>query len=142
MRCTQNYPVILTDKVDETAAYYETHFRFRRVFDANWYVHLQSTEDESVNLAILDKDHETIPAAGRGKRSGLIVNFEVADVDAVYADVQASGADIVKPLQDEPFGQRHFVAIDPSGVLIDVITPIEPSEEFLKSHGREAFGLE
>lgn len=32
---------------------------------------------------------------------------------------------------DEPFGQRHFITKDPNGVLIDVIKPIRPSEEFL-----------
>ncbi len=33
-------------------------------------------------------------------------------------------------LRDEPFGQRHFITRDPNGVLIDVITPIEPSPEY------------
>ena len=142
MQCTQFYPVIMTDAVAETAAFYQRHFRFHPVFEADWYVHLQSAEDERVNIAVLDCRHETIPAAGRGQSArGMLINFEVADVDAEHARVVESGLEIVQPLRSEPFGQRHFIAQDPNGVLIDVITPIEPSPEFLKAHGRDAFGL-
>jgi hypothetical protein len=37
---------------------------------------------------------------------------------------------ILLPLGDEAWGQRHFITKDLSGVMIDVITPIEPSEAF------------
>ena len=85
MKATQYYPVLLTDKVGETATFYKEHFRFRPAFEADWYVHLQSEEDEKVNLAVLDKDHETIPASGRGNGAGgLLLNFDVEDVDTIY----------------------------------------------------------
>ncbi len=134
MKCTQFYPVIMTEQVDRTAQFYVDHFRFSRAFDSGWYVHLQSTEDPSVNLAILQGDHATVPAASRGKVSGLVINFEVDDVDAEYHRAQASGLPIVLSLRDEAFGQRHFITKDPSGVLIDIIKPIPPSEEFLKQY--------
>ena len=66
MKCTQYYPVIMTSKVGETVRFYRENFQFKCAFEADWYVHLQSEEDEKVNLAILDKTHETIPEAGRG----------------------------------------------------------------------------
>ena len=134
MKCTQFYPVILTDKVRETADFYRSHFRFSPAFDSDWYVHLQSTEDPSVNIAVLQGDHETVPESGRGSVSGLILNFEVEDVDAVYAEVEAKGLPILLPLRDEAFGQRHFITRDPNGVLIDVIKPIPPSPEFQKQY--------
>ena len=134
MKCTQFYPVIMTDDVAATARFYRDHFRFKPAFESDWYVHLQSSEDESVNIAILRGDHETIPATGRGRVSGLLINFEVEDVDAEYERAKADGLPILQPLRDEPFGQRHFITRDPSGVLIDVITPIPPSAEFLEAY--------
>ncbi|WP_282610513.1 VOC family protein [Pelagibius sp. Alg239-R121] len=138
MKCTQFYPVIMTDDVAGTARFYQEHFRFKPSFESDWYVHLQSSEDESINIAVLQGDHETIPEAGRGRVSGLLLNFEVEDVDSEYARAEASGLPILLPLRDEPFGQRHFITRDPSGVLIDIIKPIPPSEEFMKLYAEEA----
>ena len=138
MKLTQYYPVIQTDDVEGTAEFYKTHFGFVSRFDSDWYIHLQSETDEHVNLAILQHDHETIPAAGRGKTSGVILNFEIEDVDAEYDKIKAAGVSIVKELQDEAFGQRHFIAQDPNGILIDVIKPIPPSEEFLANYDASA----
>lgn len=60
MKCKQYYPVIMTDDVAGTAKFYSDHFRFRPTFESDWYVHLQSSEDAKVNIAILRGDHETI----------------------------------------------------------------------------------
>lgn len=130
MKATSYYPVLLTDDVAATAAFYQRHFRFRPLFTSDWYVHLQSTEDDSVNLAVLDAQHETVPESGRRTVSGVILNFEVEDPDAVYGEAESAGLPILVPLRDEPFGQRHFITRDPNGVLIDVIKPIPPSAEF------------
>jgi len=131
MKCTQFYPVIMTDDVAGTAQFYRHNFRFQATFESDWYVHLQSNEDTKVNIAILQGDHETIPASGRGRASGLLINFEVDDVDSEYDRAKQGGLPIVQALRDEPFGQRHYITKDPNGVLIDVIKPIPPSEEFL-----------
>ncbi len=64
MKTTSYYPVILTRDVAGTAAFWREHFRFETRFESDWYVHLQSREDESVNLAILEGTHETIPEPG------------------------------------------------------------------------------
>jgi uncharacterized glyoxalase superfamily protein PhnB len=138
MKCTQYYPVLMTDDVAKLSGFYQTHFRFKPLFESDWYVHLQSSEDEGVNLAILDGDHATIPEVGRGRAAGLLINFEVADVDAIYADLRDKGLPILLELRDEPFGQRHFITRDPAGVLIDVIKPIPPGAEFLAQFDRAA----
>lgn len=130
MKTTSYYPVILTRDVAGTARFYTDHFRFRPLFSSDWYAHLQSREDDAVNLAVLDASHETIPEAARGRVSSLILNFEVEDVDSVHAGAEAAGLPILTPLRDEPFGQRHFITADPNGVLIDVIKPIPPSPDY------------
>lgn len=75
MHTTSVYPVLMTDRVAATAAFYQDHFGFQPMFSADWYVHLQSATDPSVNLAILDGSHATIPEVGRGRVSGVILNF-------------------------------------------------------------------
>ena len=138
MKCTQFYPVIMTHRVDETTRFYVDHFRFTPIFESDWYVHLQSTEEPSVNLAILEGSNATIPASARGTVAGLLINFEVTDVDAEYRRAQAGGLPILTALRDEAFGQRHFITRDPNGVLIDIITPIPPSPEFMKQYAQGA----
>ncbi|MBZ9661377.1 VOC family protein [Mesorhizobium sp. ESP-6-4] len=140
MRTTSYYPVLMTDDVAGTADFYVEHFRFGPLFASDWYVHLRSSEDRRVNLGIVQGDHETIPQEGRGRTSGLLINFEVRDPDAVYERIVAAGLPILRSLRDEPFGQRHFITRDPNGVLIDVIKPIPPSEEFLAQYAEGAAG--
>lgn len=138
MRCTQYYPVIQTNDVAATKDFYVENFRFKVSFDADWYCHLQSSEDAAVNIAILDGNHETIPAEGRGTVGGLILNFEVENVDAEFQRAKDAGLPILKPLTDEVFGQRHFITRDPNGVLIDVIKPIPPAAEFADQYSEDA----
>ncbi|WP_274426668.1 VOC family protein [Chelativorans sp. YIM 93263] len=138
MKCTSYYPVIMTDDVEKTTAFYCTHFRFQPLFESHWYVHLQSSEDETVNLAILSGNHETVPETMRGRISGLILNFEVENPDEEYERAKTAGLPILQELRDEDFGQRHFITADPNGVLIDVIKPIPPSAEFAAQYEADA----
>ncbi len=135
MKTTSYYPVIATRDVAGTAAFYRHHFGFRPLFEADWYVHLQAEDDEAVNLAVLQAGHPTIPAAAReATATGLLLNFEVADVDAEYRRLTQAGLPMQLELRDEAFGQRHFIVADPNGVLIDVIQPIPPSAEYAQQY--------
>ncbi|MBB1060974.1 VOC family protein [Marilutibacter spongiae] len=139
MKTTSHYPVLMTNDVAGTAAFFERHFGFRPAFAADWYVHLQLPDDPSVNLAVLDADHETVPEPARGHTvSGLLLNFEVEDVDAEYERLGTAGLPVLLPLRDEAFGQRHFITADPNGVLIDVITPIPPDPMFAAAYTADA----
>jgi len=127
------YPVIKTKKIEETAKFYEKYFSFERSFSSDWYISLQSNGNE---LAIMDPDHETIPALFRGKPTAgeVILNFETNDVDAIYGKFIEDQRKIFLVLRDEPWGQRHFIAQDPNGIPLDVITVIPPSKEFLEQY--------
>lgn len=138
MRPTSFYPVIMTDNVTTSAAFYVDHFGFKMLFDSDWYVHLQSTANPAFNFAVLAKDHATIPEAHRGQTGGALLSFEVEDVDAAYAQLKDAKANIVLDIRDEDFGQRHFILTDPNGILIDVIKPIPPSPEFAAQYAPEA----
>ena len=130
MKCTQYYPVLQSGDVPAAAAWFKRHFGFQPMFETDWYVHLQMPGAAGVNLAILDGGHATIPEPGRGRSAGILLNFEVEDVDAVHDAVRAAGLPILLDIRDEDFGQRHFITADPNGVLIDVIKPIPPSADY------------
>jgi len=130
MQLNQFYTVLCTDDVAGTAAFWQRHFRFTPAFWSDWYVHLTSDVSPSANLAILDYRHDSLPPPFQRKAQGLLVNFEVEDVDAEYERAVAAGLKIHVTLRDEPFGQRHFITEDPNGVAIDVIKPIPPAPEY------------
>jgi len=131
MNITSYYPVLMTQHVSETASFYRRHFAMKPLFETDWYVHLQSPHDRRVNLALVDAGHPTVPEQARGcGAGGLLLNFEVEDVDAVHDRLVAEGLPMLLSLRDEDFGQRHFITQDPDGVLIDVIKPIPPSAEY------------
>ena len=102
VKVTSYYPVLMTNDVAGTADFYKTHFGFAPLFTSDWYVHLQLADEPSVNLAVLDGRHETIPAAARGQvAGGTLLNFEVDDPDAVHDRLKAAGLPILLPLRDE-----------------------------------------
>lgn len=130
MTITSFYPVLMTSDVATTSAFYRRVLNFEVTFAADWYVSLRRGDAE---LAILDRDHETIPRGFGRPPAGVILNLEVTDVDAVIAEIP-SDVRIVLPLRDEAFGQRHAILEGPDGVLVDVIQPIEPSAEFAQAY--------
>ena len=138
MQIKSYYPVLNVADVAASAAFYKEHFGFIAAFENDWYVHLTHPENDGVNLAILKAGHETIPGADARTAQGLLINFEVADVDALYEKFQAAGLKILQPIRDEAFGQRHFIMADPSGVMVDVIKPIPPSAEFAAQYSEDA----
>ncbi|WP_113699991.1 VOC family protein [Nonomuraea lactucae] len=122
------YPVICTERLAESRDFYVRLFGFEVTFEADWYVSLRRGAYE---LALLDHGHPTLPEAYRMPVRGLLLNFEVADVDAEWRRlVLGEGLAPELELRSEDFGQRHFIVADPSGVLVDVITPTAPSEEY------------
>lgn len=136
MELSSFYPVICTDRVAESRDFYVRLFGFEVTFEADWYVSLRRGGHE---LALLDHTHPTLPEGYRTRAAGLLLNVEVADVDAEWERLVAGeGLTPELPLRSEDFGQRHFIVTDPNGVLIDVITPIAPTGEYAAQYTREA----
>ncbi len=130
MKLSGFYPVLMAKNVSETSTFYLQHFGFSIVFEADWYISLKQ-EETGGELAILQADHETVPSSFGNTVQGLILNFEVENVDEIYERlVKKHKLPLHLDLRDEAFGQRHFITSDPSGVLIDVITVIPPDKSF------------
>lgn len=131
MKLTSLYPVICTSKLLESSRFYTEFLGFETTFEADWYVSLRRPGTPAYELALLDHTHPTLPEPYRAPVQGLLLNFEVEDVDAEWDRlVVRGGLRAELELRSEDFGQRHFIVADPNGVLIDVITPIPPTGTF------------
>lgn len=141
MQPTSIYPVLCSERLAETAAFYVKHFGFTRTFEADWYISLRHSRAPQFELAILDPRHPSVPALGQRPVAGLFLNFEVDDVDEVYTRlITGVGLPVLRDLRSEEWGQRHFITADPNGVLIDVITNIPPSAEYAVQYSASAGG--
>lgn len=143
MKLESIYPVLGTDLLAESRDFYLKHFPFQLTFESDWYVSLITkadalAEDTShAQLALLDCTHKSVPESFRTAATGLLLNFEVTDVDAEFERLKSAGLPMHLELRSEDWGQRHFITSDPNGVLIDVIQLIPPSEEYAKQYDKE-----
>ena len=119
---------IVTHKLPDTRAFYETHFSALPVFDCGWYVVLRlNTSDSSAEICLMEPQDGMKPFAG-----GAFLNLLVHDADKVHAAMTESGLSTMIPLEDHPWGDRGFGILDPSGVVVYCYHPITPTAEFQK----------
>lgn len=127
MHIKRTMPMITSAKLEEAREYYTKYFGFTVSFDyPGQFLGLKSTQNPDLELAFGAPDDNCKPYGGEG----FTLCFEVADVDAEHARLSQAGLPIVVPLQDNPWGDRSFISVDPSGVSVYVYSPIEPTEEF------------
>jgi len=110
------------DDVAGSAAFAKEHFGFKEEMAAEGFVSL-SREDAGFNLVYLQTELKTFkPEHMRGRRAdGLLVVFVVDDIDGEYARLQAEGVAVTTPIQTEPWGERFFQVMDPSGIVIQLV---------------------
>ncbi|NYF98837.1 VOC family protein [Janibacter cremeus] len=73
-------------------------------------------------LSLKDADeHDPVPSPG------AIIEVVCADPDAVAERALAQGADVVFPVDDQPYGARAGRLVDPWGTQWLVTTPVAPT---------------
>lgn len=130
------FPVVCCDDLDEARDFYVQLLDLVVEFESGWYTTLSSRADPPVRLGFVHAGHPSVPASVARRAAGVLISVIVPDVDEVHRAAQTMGAEVVWPLQDESFGQRHFMIADPTGLVVDVITEIKPSRAFLAEVAR------
>jgi catechol 2,3-dioxygenase-like lactoylglutathione lyase family enzyme len=130
------YPVVCSADLDAAEAFYGRLLGLDVVFACGWYTTLRSPDDPSHQLALVSAEHPSVPSPFGRPPAGVLVTFEVDDAASVAERAADLGLTIVLSLRDEPFGQRHFMAVDPDGTLVDVVQTIAPSTAFLREVAR------
>ncbi len=115
------FPDICSDDLALSRDFYVGLLGLEVAWESDWYVLLAVEGAPHLQLAFVARDHDSIPASGRRHPAGVLITIEVDDVDEVHARAQANDVAIEQPLRDESFGQRHFIATDPNGLLVDVV---------------------
>ncbi|GAT65536.1 glyoxalase [Planomonospora sphaerica] len=73
-----------TNVVREPCDFHTRLLGFETTFEADWYVSLRQPEAPGYELAPLDPAHPTVPEGYGVPARGLLLNFEVEDVDAEW----------------------------------------------------------
>jgi uncharacterized glyoxalase superfamily protein PhnB len=111
-RIVPNIPVESEEQMNTNSGFYGL-LGFEEVMHMGWVMTLASPANPTAQISFFT-----------GERTGPHVpdlSVEVEDVDAVYAQVVASGAEIVRALQDEEWGVRRFFVRDPNGRVVNVL---------------------
>jgi catechol 2,3-dioxygenase-like lactoylglutathione lyase family enzyme len=118
-----------TTKLQESKEFYMRYFGFELVYESDWYVELIAPGQPAAGVSF------TLPQRDVGEfynGKGVILSFEVDDVDAEYQRLKDSGLIKHQQIQDKPWGERSFVVDDPNGVHLYIYKSIPPTPEYQK----------
>jgi len=123
------YPVLMSEDIEKGARFFIDIFEFEETYTSDWYISLR--HESGHELALIDRRHDTIPDTFKDCCKGMILNFEIDDINDFYATVtQMPDVPILTELKDEEFGQRHFMIESPDQILVDIIQIIPPTDEY------------
>jgi len=121
MKITASAVSLNVDDVAASVRFLTTHFGFTVEMSADGFASL-SRADAGMNVVFLRRGLETLPADQRDDHAaGLILAFEVDDLEGELARLRAEGVAITMPLRSEEWGQRAFQVRDPNGVIIELL---------------------
>ncbi|MFF4825059.1 VOC family protein [Streptomyces sp. NPDC001312] len=106
-------PIIQSEAAEESRDFYGL-LGFEEVMNLGWIMTLASPSSPSAQVSVMSGD-KTAPVTPD-------LSVEVDDVEAAYAMMRDSGAEIVHPLQDEEWGVRRFFVRDPNGRVVNVLS--------------------
>ncbi|HEU4322443.1 MAG TPA: VOC family protein [Roseiflexaceae bacterium] len=110
------------EHVERSASFLKDHFAFVEEMSADGFVSLRH-DDTPLHVIFLRRGLASLkPDQLRDAHAdGLILAFEVDDIDSEYAHIQAKGVAIETPIETEPWGERYFQVRDPNGVIIQLV---------------------
>lgn len=112
----------------DSAEFLTRHFGFEVELEADGFVSLRHP-DGTANLIFLRTGLPTFKPADRAGAAGegLLVAFEVDDLDTAFETIRAAGAEVVTPPETEPWGERYCQFADPNGIVVQLVQWLQPS---------------
>lgn len=112
---------IVTPNLAESKVFYTEKLGCQVIFEAEWYLLLRWPGGEEIGFLQpgLEAQHPAFRKMYEG--NGMWISIEVEDVDHYYNLWLGKEVEMMIPLRDEPWGERHFAFRDPNGVSIDVV---------------------
>lgn len=120
-------PIVTTDRLRETRAFYTGVLGFQLSFDHDHYLGVRAGDKGSAELGFMLPDAD---APHRFEGRGLTFALSVENADRECARLKKLGLPILAGLADQPWGARSFIVADPNGVAIVISHPIAPAAEF------------
>lgn len=118
---TNAFADLCVSDVERSVAFYRRLLGLGVVADQEWYVELGVAG--RVLLALVQSGHATVPACAGHPARGVLVSFEVDDLEPVAAAAHELGCALLVPPTRE-LGQFHCMVSDPDGTVVDVIERI------------------
>lgn len=113
---------VITEKVEASKAFYIRLFDCEVVYEGeeSWFVLLKLGESE---LGFMKPGLENQAPMFRNayQGAGMWISVDVDNVDAEYQRIQSLDIPLELEICDEPWGDRHFVVLDPNGIGIDIV---------------------
>lgn len=121
MKITGTAVSLNVEDVADSAAFLVEHFGFTEQMATDDFASL-GRDDTGMNVIFLRRGVPTLPADQRDDHAqGLILAFEVDDLEGELARLQAEEVQITMPLTSEEWGERAFQVRDPNGVIIQLV---------------------
>lgn len=113
---------VITDKIEESKDFYVKHFNCEVAYegDESWFV-LLKLGDSELGFMKPGLESQTTIYRKAFQGQGVWIAVDVDDVDAEYQRIKSLGTHIAAEIRDEPWGDRHFVIVDPNGIGVDIV---------------------
>jgi catechol 2,3-dioxygenase-like lactoylglutathione lyase family enzyme len=113
-------PLVITDKLAETKAFYTEKLGFSVTIDMDDYLQIRCGGSDGPELAFF----RTGPLLGVGRAErfegrGLVISIPTPNADAMHTAVTGHGIEPLSAPSDKPWRWRSFSVADPSGVVLD-----------------------
>lgn len=117
MNIRRAIPVVRTEHLDESRAFWVDFLGFVPAMDEPGFLMLKSSSVETTQVIVVSGEAGD---AADVKVRDVDVSIEVDDVEGACDDAVRRGLEVVYPLTDEPWGIRRFFVRDPDGVVVNV----------------------
>ena len=118
-------PMIATERLQQTRAFYDW-LGFKVVCADPRGLQFAWPDDPDLRIGFTSPDDPDQPGVFRTRfdGAGVVLRFDVEDIETLYRRIGAVYTLAVK-LREGPCGRQHFAIVDPNGLVLEFVGPLE-----------------